>query len=66
MATFTRVSDEETPVIEINVDRPLFKIDRMIYGGFTESDTPQQSYTISAPRLTLIQAYGPVHIRRYL
>ena len=36
MTTFTRISDDETPVVEINIDRKLFPIDRMIYGGFTE------------------------------
>ena len=36
MTTFTRISDDETPVIEVSPDRKLSKIDPMIYGGFTE------------------------------
>lgn len=36
MTTFTRVSEKDTPVIHVDVDRKLSKIDPMIYGGFTE------------------------------
>ncbi|EJT74074.1 alpha-N-arabinofuranosidase C [Gaeumannomyces tritici R3-111a-1] len=36
MTTFTKVSDEETPIIHVDADRKISKIDRMIYGGFTE------------------------------
>ncbi|KLU92729.1 alpha-N-arabinofuranosidase C [Magnaporthiopsis poae ATCC 64411] len=36
MTTFTKVSDEETPIIHVDADRKLSKIDPMIYGGFTE------------------------------
>lgn len=36
MATFTRVSDDETPSIILDTSQRLSKIDRNIYGGFTE------------------------------
>lgn len=36
MATFTRVSDDETPSLTIDTSRRLSKIDRNIYSGFTE------------------------------
>ncbi|KAB5586024.1 alpha-N-arabinofuranosidase [Coniochaeta sp. 2T2.1] len=36
MATFTKIPDEETPVIDVDVSRRLSKIDPMTYGGFTE------------------------------
>jgi alpha-N-arabinofuranosidase len=36
MTTFTRIADEETPSIDINVSHRLSKIDPNIYGGFTE------------------------------
>lgn len=34
--TFMRVSDSETPVIEVDSEKKLSRIDPMIYGGFTE------------------------------
>jgi hypothetical protein len=36
MATFTRISDEETPSITIHPDHKISKINDNIYGGFTE------------------------------
>jgi alpha-N-arabinofuranosidase len=36
MATFTRIPDDETPAIDVDVSRRLSKIDPMTYGGFTE------------------------------
>ena len=36
MTTFTRTSDQETPKIVIHSDHKLSKINRNIYGGFTE------------------------------
>lgn len=36
MTTFTRVGDGEKPLIEIDAEKKLSKIDPMTYGGFTE------------------------------
>jgi alpha-N-arabinofuranosidase len=36
MTTFTRIPEEETPVIDVDASRRLSKIDPMTYGGFTE------------------------------
>jgi len=36
MTTFTRISEEETPSINVDVNRRLSKIDSNIYGGFME------------------------------
>lgn len=36
MTTFTKASGNEAPVIEVNAERKLSKIDPMVYGGFTE------------------------------
>jgi alpha-N-arabinofuranosidase len=36
MATFTRISEEETPSITIHPDHRISKINDNIYGGFTE------------------------------
>jgi alpha-N-arabinofuranosidase len=36
MASFTRISDEETPSIIVHPDHKLAKINDNIYGGFTE------------------------------
>ncbi|KAH8888320.1 Arabinosidase C [Thozetella sp. PMI_491] len=36
MTTFTRVADAELPVVEIDAEKKLSKIDPMTYGGFTE------------------------------
>ena len=51
MTTFTRISDNEVPVIEVNPDRKLSKIDPMIYGGFTEC--VQDGPTVASPNQTL-------------
>lgn len=36
MTTFTKVSDSEKPLIEVDAEKKLSKIDPMTYGGFTE------------------------------
>lgn len=36
MTTFTKISDSDTPLIEVDADRKLSKVDPMTYGGFTE------------------------------
>lgn len=36
MTTFTKVSDGEKPLIEVDAEKKLSKIDPMTYGGFTE------------------------------
>jgi hypothetical protein len=36
MTTFTKVSDSEQPLIEVDGEKKLSKIDPMTYGGFTE------------------------------
>ena len=36
MATFTRISDDETPSVTVDISQRLSKIDRNIYSGFTE------------------------------
>lgn len=36
MTTFTKVSDSEKPLIEVDVEKKLSKIDPLIYGHFTE------------------------------
>ncbi|OBT56153.1 hypothetical protein VE04_03883 [Pseudogymnoascus sp. 24MN13] len=36
MATFTRIPDGETPVIDVDPSRRVAKIDKNIYGGFLE------------------------------
>jgi hypothetical protein len=36
MTTFTRIGEEETPSIDVDVARRLSKIDPNIYGGFME------------------------------
>lgn len=36
MATFTKLDDQETPVISIHPERKISKINPNIYSGFTE------------------------------
>lgn len=36
MATFTKISDDETPVISVNPSHKISRIDDNTYGGFTE------------------------------
>lgn len=36
MTTFTKVSDSEKPLIEVDAEKKLSKIDPMTYGHFTE------------------------------
>ena len=36
MASFTRISDDETPSIIVHPDHKIAKINDNIYGGFTE------------------------------
>lgn len=36
MATFTKIPDDEEPVIEVNALNKISKIDDNVYGGFTE------------------------------
>ncbi|KAF3071208.1 putative alpha-L-arabinofuranosidase C [Daldinia childiae] len=36
MTTFTKITGDETPLIEVDAAKRLSKIDPMIYGGFTE------------------------------
>lgn len=36
MTTFTKVLDSEKPLIEVDAEKKLSKIDPMTYGGFTE------------------------------
>ena len=36
MTTFTRIGEEDTPSIDIDVKRRLSKINKNIYGGFME------------------------------
>ena len=36
MATFAKISDDETPSITVDTSLRLSKIDRFIYSGFTE------------------------------
>jgi hypothetical protein len=36
MASFTRISDDETPTIIVHADHKIAKINDNIYGGFTE------------------------------
>lgn len=39
MSAFTQVSDEEVPRIAVDAARKISKIDRNIYGGFTEYES---------------------------
>jgi hypothetical protein len=36
MTTFTKLADDAVPSIEVDPSKKLFKIDDLIYGGFTE------------------------------
>lgn len=36
MTTFTKIPDEEKPLLEVDAGKKLSKIDPMTYGGFTE------------------------------
>lgn len=36
MTTFTKISEGEKPLIEVDAGKKLSKIDPMTYGGFTE------------------------------
>lgn len=36
MTTFTKVSDGDKPLIEVDAEKKLSKVDPMTYGGFTE------------------------------
>lgn len=36
MAAFTQISESEVPRITVNASQRIAKVDRNIYGGFTE------------------------------
>jgi hypothetical protein len=36
MATFTKISDSETPVVSVNPLNKIAKVNDNVYGGFTE------------------------------
>ena len=36
MATFTKIPEGETPVVDVDPSRRVAKIDKNIYGGFLE------------------------------
>lgn len=62
MTTFTKLSDGEKPVIEVDAGKKLSKVDDMVYGGFTEYvlylfHTCSQAQTLALKKMTTVVMY---------
>lgn len=51
MTTFTKIPEDQTPCISIDVSRRVAKINRNIYGGFTE-----YVFIVLSPRQSILIA----------